>query len=49
MNSNVKVIGRAVNKFELCILEALLIKENNPVINAQVNDLNRILKIFCQI
>ena len=47
MNSNVKVIGRAVDKFELCILEALLIKENNPVINAQVNDFNCTLKIFC--
>ena len=47
MNSNVKVIGRAVDKFELCILEALLIKEKNPVINAQVNDFNCTLKIFC--
>ena len=44
---DVTVTGRSVNKFELCILEALLIKENIPVINAQDNDFNRTLKIFC--
>ena len=33
MTPNVTLIGRAVDKFELCILEAVLIKENNPVIN----------------
>ena len=34
IKSNVIVTGRAVDNFELCILKALLIKENNPVTNA---------------
>ena len=44
MISNVTVIGEAVDKFELCLLEAVLIKENIPVIDAQANDSNRTLK-----
>ena len=42
---NVTVIGWAVDKFELCMLEALLIKKN-PVNNAQVIYFIRIFKSF---
>ena len=47
MTPNVTIIGRGVDKFKLCIREAVLIKENNPLINAQANDFNRTLKMFC--
>ena len=43
---NVTFKGRAVDIFELCILEAILIKEINPVFNAQINDFNHTLKLF---
>ena len=36
----VTVIREQSKNFELYILEALLNKENNPVINAQVNDIS---------
>ena len=46
MLPNVNIINRSNNKNDLKILEALLIKEHNPVINRQVDDFNRTLKIF---
>ena len=38
MLENVTVLARSNNKTDLAILEALLIKQHNPVINKQVKD-----------
>ena len=46
MLPNVSVIARSPDPSELYLLEALIIKEYNPIINAQINDFNRTLKIF---
>ena len=46
MLPNVSVIHRANNKRDLQILEALTIKYHSPIINSQVEDFNRTLKIF---
>lgn len=46
MLPNVTVLTRAQNKQDLIIMEALLIKQHQPVINTQAEDFNRILKIF---
>ena len=46
MLANVTVLARAQNKQDLIIMEALLIKQHQPVINTQAEDFNRILKIF---
>lgn len=49
MNPDVKALGKSVDKIDLCILEAIFIKEHNSMINFQFNNLNRILKLFCYI
>ena len=46
MLPHVSVIDKCSDRIDLCILEALYIKELNPVINKQVNDFARTLKIF---
>ena len=47
MTPNLIVVGRAVDEFELCIFEAIVIKGNRPMITAPVNDFNHTSKIFC--
>ena len=47
MSFNVTFKRRAVDTFQLYILEALLIKENNQVINHHANDFDHTLNIFC--
>ena len=47
MTPNLRVNGWANDKFELCTVEALIVKDNNPVVNAQVIDFNSTLKILC--
>jgi len=46
MLQNVSILAKGRSKQELLILEALLIKELNPVINKQTDDFNATLKVF---
>ena len=46
MTPNVRIIATNHTRQDLIILEALLIKQNKPIINIQTGDFNRILKIF---
>ena len=46
MMKNVEVLCRASDKRTLSILEALMIQKLKPLINLQVGDFNRTLKIF---
>ena len=46
MLENVTLPARSNNMTDTAILEALLIKQHNPVINKQVRDFLRTLKIF---
>lgn len=43
---NVSVLAKLNNKVDLVIMEALLIKQEQPLINIQTDDFNRTLKIF---
>ena len=43
---NISILGRASDKIDLILLEALLIKEFKPIINIQTDDFNRTLKLF---
>ena len=42
----IKILAKLNNKTDLCIMEALLIKQEKPIINIQTDDFNRTLKIF---
>ena len=44
--SSTKILYRGKNKLELTIIEALLIKEHQPILNMQEEGYHRILKIF---
>ena len=46
MLPKVKILKNCNKKEDLIILEALMIKENRPIINTQTDDFNRTLKIF---
>ena len=43
---NIKILAKLSGKADLMILEALLIKQQCPMINIQAEDFNRVLKIF---
>ena len=43
---NIKILAKLFGKADLMILEALLIKQQRPMINIQAEDFNRVLKIF---
>ena len=46
MIRSVSVLYREREKKDLLILEAHLIKDQNPPINRQLEDFNRVLKVF---
>lgn len=46
MYENMTVIARLNNTTDLATLETLVIKQHNPVIDKQVKDLSRKLRIF---
>ena len=46
MLRDVSVVAKCSNKQDLHILEAIIIKELNPIINRQTDDFVRTLKIF---
>ena len=43
---NTSILARASDKIDLILLEALLIKEFEPIINIQTDDFNITLKLF---
>ena len=43
---NIKILDKLSGEADLMILEALLIKQQRPMINMQAEDFNRVLKIF---
>ena len=46
MIPNVSILERSPDPCELCLLEALIIKEHDPIANVQINVSNRTVKIL---
>ena len=46
MKNSIKRITKLNNRIDLGIMEALLIKEEKPIINIQANHFDRTIKIF---